>query len=314
MFMRRALLLIVLLAGVPAAAQLRLEVEPDHGTVGDALTVRLTIQAEAGREPARAKLGPDLGKFTVLEESWSPLAPEDGEGWVWAATVAAYETGDLEFPSLRVAPASGNGEGWASESVTIEIASVIDEDENAAGEPELADLKDPASLAPDFAPVWLAAVLFAIFVALSALGWWLYRRYAARLAAAPAVEDPFARTPPHEWAFGALRELLDQRSDYSTDRFYARLSWILKRYLGGRYRIDLLEHTTDEARPLLEQAGTPGTAVAKIRSVLNECDAVKFARHRPTEGERKDVVERVYGIVDQTKPVEVAGEASQGAA
>ena len=74
MFMRRALLLIVLLAGVPAAAQLRLEVEPDRGTVGDALTVRLTIQAEAGREPARAKLGPDLGKFTVLEESWSPLS------------------------------------------------------------------------------------------------------------------------------------------------------------------------------------------------------------------------------------------------
>ena len=35
------------------------------------------------------------------------------------------------------------GEGWASESVTIEIFSVIDEDEDTAGEPELADLKEP---------------------------------------------------------------------------------------------------------------------------------------------------------------------------
>ena len=89
---------------------------------------------------------------------------------------------------------------------------------------------------------------------------------------------------------------------------------ILKRYLGGRYRIDLLERTSDEAPALLEQSGTPATALAKIRSVLNECDAVKFAKYRPTESERKDVVDRVYGIVDQTKPVEAAGEPSQGAA
>ncbi len=55
---------------------------------------------------------------------------------------------------------------------------------------------------------------------------------------------------------------------------------------------------------MLEQAGAPGTALARITPVLGDCDAVKFAKYEPTDAERKEIVERVYGIVDQTKPVE----------
>jgi len=314
MLLRQAILGWLLLAGLPLAAQVHLEIEPSSGTVGDPLAVQLTIETAEGEQPDLAKLGPELGKFTVLDETWAPLASDEGDGWVWSATVAAYETGQLEFPALRVGPASTAGEGWSSEPVIVEIVSVLDEEATDESEPEIADLKAPASLAPDLAPLWLAAILLGVFVALTGLGWWLYRRYAARLAAAPAIDDPFARTPPHEWAFEALRDLLDHRADYLTDRFYARLSWILKRYLGGRYRLDLLEHTTDEAPPMLEQAGAPGTVVARIRSVLSDCDAVKFAKHEPVENERRDVVDRVYGIVDQTKPVERVPEQDQGSA
>ena len=95
------------------------------------------------------------------------------------------------------------------------------------------------------------------------------------------------------------------------DRFYERLAWILKRYLGGRYRADLLELTTDEVRPSLEQAGTPGAALTRITPVLSDCDAVKFAKHVPTDTERKDVVERVYSIIDQTKPLERPAESDE---
>jgi hypothetical protein len=42
---------------------------------------------------------------------------------------------------------------------------------------------------------------------------------------------------------------------------------------------------------------------------------VKFAKYRPSEAERKAIVERVYGIIDQTKPVErVADEEDQAGA
>ena len=308
------LLVVTMLAALPAWGQARVEIEPSSATVGDPLTVRMTIEATDGIEPVREKLGPQLGPFTVLDERWSAATGEEASGWSWTATVAAYRTGELEFPALSVA-SSGGGEGWQTEALQVDVVSVLEDGGSEAEEaPEIADLKAPASIAPNFAPLWLAGGLLGLLLAVTALAWWLHRRYAARLAAAPAVEDPFARTPPHEWAFAALQELLEERGALATDRFYARLSWILKRYLGARYRVDLLEHTSDEVCPLLEQAVAPGAAVARVNAVLADCDAVKFAKYDPGESERKDIVERVYRIVDRTKPAEPRPEVQRGAA
>ena len=120
----------------------------------------------------------------------------------------------------------------------------------------------------------------------------------------PMVDDPFARTPPHEWAFAELQNLLSERlaEQGELERFYAQLAWILKRYLGGRYRVDLLEQTTDEVRPALDQAGIPSAASPRVGSILAECDRVKFAKAFPSDSERKQIVERVYAVIDQTKP------------
>ena len=78
---------------------------------------------------------------------------------------------------------------------------------------------------------------------------------------------------------------------------YDELARILKTYLGGRYRIDLLERTTLEAVPELREAGTPDRAIAAVRQVLEECDLVKFAGRRPEVSAWRPVVEKVYEIV-----------------
>ena len=304
-----ALLLLATLAAGSARAEVTLRIEPDRATIGDPISVRLTIESAEDNPPEREKLGPELGPFTVLDEQWSGQATDDGRHlWSWTATIAAYETGKHEFPALTIAAASSQPPPWETEAVEIDVVSVLEETESETGEVEIADLKGPASVAANLTPLWLAGSALVVLLAVAALLWWLNRRYAARLAAVPAVEDPFARIPPHEWAFAQLRKLLDEEGRSSGDRFYERLAWILKRYLGGRYRADLLELTTDEVRPSLEQAGTPATALTRIVPVLGDCDAVKFAKYRHTEAERKEIVERVYGLIDQTKPVERPAE------
>ncbi|NIL99496.1 MAG: hypothetical protein GTN89_00715 [Acidobacteria bacterium] len=300
----RISLLLALAAGV-ATGSVTVSVEPETVTIGDPLTLRVAIEGVQSNPPLREKLGPQLGPFTVLEEQWTEQAgDEDRRVWVWSATLAVYETGEQLFPGLTLAASSADAPGWKVDGFSIDVRSVLDDAETESGEIDIADLKGPASLAPNLLPVWLAAMVLVVLLAVASLLWWLNRRYASRLAAVPAIEDPFARIAPHEWAFAQLRKLLDEQSTGSVDSFYERLAWILKRYLGGRYRADLLELTTDEVRPVLEQAGTPSTALARITPLLGDCDAVKFAKYEPSDAERKEIVERVYGIVDQTKPVE----------
>jgi hypothetical protein len=119
--------------------------------------------------------------------------------------------------------------------------------------------------------------------------------------------------PPHEWVYEELRQLLQRRipEQGQVDLFYSELSRILKRYLGGRYRLDLMEHTTDEIAPLLEQVGAHERALAGVARVLGECDRVKFAKERPEAEAWRRAVEAVYEIVDETKPREIREESSE---
>jgi hypothetical protein len=134
--------------------------------------------------------------------------------------------------------------------------------------------------------------------------WWLHRRYAARLAAVPAPADPFHRTPPHEWVYAELQRLLEQRlaEQGEVERFFAELAQVMKTYLGGRFRIELLEQTTKEVPRRLQQAGAAEEAIGAIVELLDGCDRVKFARERPASESCRSAIESAYGIVDATKP------------
>ena len=119
--------------------------------------------------------------------------------------------------------------------------------------------------------------------------------------------------PPHEWIYKELGRLLERRipEQGQVDLFYGELSRILKQYLGGRFRLDLLEHTTDEIAPLLEQVGALERPVSTAGRILDECDRVKFARERPGPEAWRAVVEAVYEIVDETKPTETRIESGE---
>jgi hypothetical protein len=156
--------------------------------------------------------------------------------------------------------------------------------------------------------LWTALVVVAALLLGAAVLWWLHRRYGSRLAAVTAPDDPFHRTPPHVWVYAELQRLLDRRlpEQNRIEQFYGELSWILKRYLTGRYRVELMECTSSEVPAELRRAGAAEAAIDEVRRLLADCDGVKFARQMPVSNAWRDAVERVYRIVDTTKPAEVA--------
>jgi len=293
-----------------AADQPRLEVHvgATEATVGDPieLTLDVHLPPDTGLDPPA--LEGALDPFTVLSGEWSgPRAEGGGTQWSWRGTIAAYETGALQVPAITLSVAGPEGtSSVASAPVDVTIESVLEGTADGDADAELADLKPPAGIAADYRPLVAALGILAALFAVAGIVWWLHRRFAARLAAVPAPPDPFHRLPPHVWIYAELQRLLERRlpEQGQIDLFYEELARILKRYLSGRYRVDLIERTTGELPDLLRQAGAPAAAIRDVDAVLQECDGVKFARVRPDVPACRGEVERVYRVVDTTKPAE----------
>lgn len=308
------------LASPAAPGAATLEVTPTTARIGDALAARLVLELPAGARIDPPALQTRFGPFSVLSGNWTGPEPA-GElsRWTWNGTLAAYETGSLEIPAVAIeVPGAGGAATLRTEPITVAIESILPLE--AAGESsssaDLADLKNPATVAPDYGALRKAAYLLAALLAAAAVAWWLHRRYAAKLAAVPVPEDPFRRVAPHQWAYEELQRLLERKLPEAgeVELFFSELARILKRYLGGRYRMDLMEQTTEDVGPLLAQAGAPASAVSDVRAFLTRCDLVKFAKAPVDAGACRSALDETYRLVDRTKPAEATAATQAGAA
>ena len=293
------------------AASARLEVEPATAHVGDPLKARLTVDPGPGGSVDVSPLAAEWGKAQVLAGAWEPAASGTTTR-TWSGSIALYETGKLTIPPITI-PIGGTPPATVS---TAEVAVTIEESVPATAKPaDLADLKPPASIPPDWRPLRLALAALAGLVAIAGVAWWLWRRYAARLAAVGAPVDPFRQLPPHVWVYEELQRLLARRlaEEGKIGLFYDELSHIMKQYLEGRYRIDLLERTTTEVPAALKLAGAPPDAALLARGLLEGSDRVKFARESAGPAECRAAIEEAYRLVDLTKPVDIPEPAAPAA-
>ena len=315
-------LLVAATGGVRSAEpQLQLELSAQEATVGDRLQATLRVQLPADASLETGSIGPQLGSFAVFAEQWSgPTREGDQRLWSWSGSLVSFRTGEFVVPPVRLEYllADGRTESVESSAVDVVVRSVLDPQEPDTDEiPELADLKPPASLEPDYSGLWLLAALLIAVAGVTGLAWWLQRRYAAKRVEEESSPEQFQSVPPHVWACEALQALLDrhlvEQGDF--DSYFAELSRIVKFYLGGRYSVDLMEHTSSEVPALLQQALTPEPTIEETAGLLGLADRVKFASERPAPEICRDAVDSVYEIVKATRPRdEPEAQDEQGAA
>lgn len=301
-----ALTLFLALTSVAAAPGIAIRVEPERVAVGDpiSLTVTLSLPSDTEFDPPPGLN--TLGPFEVVESVWTPPGESTGDvyEWTWQATLRIFRTGEHSIPPLSFSYGVGGEQRLELSSTRVTVTSVVDPDEWDAGAPDRADLKQPVSIAPDYTALWVAAAVLLLLLLVALLVWYLQRRYAGNFTAVATPSDPFQRMPPHEWVYQEIQRLLERRLPETgqVDLFYAELSRIAKWYVTGRFRVDLMERTTAEVRPTLVRAGAPEEALGPLLALLQDADQVKFARSRPGSDAWKGSVERVYTLVDRTRP------------
>ena len=315
--MRRLALVLFLaaLARTASAATATLSLTPAKAKLGDPLAVRLTVEPAAGESVDTSPLPSAWGEAQVIGGGWEPAAA-GSTARVWTGTLGVYKLGETTVPAVSVPILAGSERRSAETSpVTVTIEGTLPP--QATPPPEIADLKPPASIPADFSAVRAAAAAFLAMLVVALASWWIWRRYAARLAAVAAPADPFRKLPPHVWVYEELQRLLARRlaEEGRIGEFYDALTHIVKQYLEGRYRVDLLERTTSEVPAALKAAGASGDAGALARALLESGDRVKFARVEAQAADCRAAVEEAYRLVDMTKPVESpAAPAAAGAA
>jgi hypothetical protein len=87
------------------------------------------------------------------------------------------------------------------------------------------------------------------------------------------------------------------------------VSEIIRQYLGLRFQLPSTRQTTEEF--LRKMEADPYSPLAShrdlLRSFLEACDLVKFAKYQPRQAELEEVQDRAMTFVMATKPVEGQG-------
>ncbi|NCO33047.1 MAG: DUF4381 family protein [Armatimonadetes bacterium] len=288
--------------GVPAPLQhppsaegvtLRTSIGKTRVTIGDPIRYTLTVEADPGVNIVLPNLGANLGAFEIRDYDVQRSKVGKQQRWTAIFTVATYDTGKFNIPSVEVAyEANGKVGSLASQPVEVTVESV-----KPGEQADIRDIKPPAMVkltAWDFR--WLIATVVAVLAVVIALWWFLHRRN--REATAPfALSEP--PVPTDREALNALSDL--ERSDLlaagKVKEFYTQLSEILRRYIERQFEIPALESTTREVMANMGQSDFDAEEVILVEALLNMSDLVKFAKLVPPPERGAQNIEKVRRLV-----------------
>jgi len=157
---------------------------------------------------------------------------------------------------------------------------------------QLADIRPPYFYLHSWLWLWIVLAII-IAIGITILLWLIFRPQRV-LSAKNAYELTLERL---EKARALLRE--DNAMPYAVS-----VSETIRSYLGQRFQSPSTRRTTEEFLRLMEADRTTPLAEHRdqLRSFLQSCDLVKFARYQPTLAELEEVHERATSFVLATKP------------
>ncbi len=306
----------------PNAPTVGVSLDRSEAHVGDRLTLTVSAVAKAGvAVTLPQKL--ELGKLELLDRNDGERLGRDlGDGrrsHRFVLGVAAYETGELEVPSLEVSYLTPTGEVHtvATDPVSVSIKPLVAADEpHPDAQPERptrsAFVEDQRVIR---ALKWSGAIAGGL-VALALVVFFIRRALKRRLPEAALAALAAPARPPEEVAMERLTALR-AAGNYGVDGyrpFYFALAEIVRAYLGARYGFDSIELTTTELLDeLTRRAPHLTTDGGEVPRFLADTDLVKFAKAGSTEGGATLALDAAQAIVLSTAaPLEQVAQSISG--
>jgi hypothetical protein len=217
--------------------------------------------------------------------------------------LAAFRPGEVRPPPLRVRVS-----GARDAVLTVRPPSVVIESVLPADSPvELRPLGSPLQASAG-APTWIwAALLAAAFVALTVLTMALVRLpvlHVPPLAVAAPIEAP-GEAARRELDAIAGAGLLEQGE---LKEYYGRIASCLRAYLAYRFEVPARAMTAEELDGRLEALRVDRWPTRLAANLLEQCQAVQFARYEPARERAEADLATAYEVVELTATSENAAQ------
>lgn len=266
--------------------------------VGDLVKYTISVNSQTNIAVAMPDFAENLAPMgSLLIHDWDNLPEEKLPGGrvVKKQTyeLETYLTGVYEIPPAKVDfVINGNTNTLYSSALCVEVVSIAKEGEmndirDVKGVVELL-LKEKNRTKVIIVLASLAAVALVLLLCL---------RKKKEKAAPPPV-------PAHIKALAALHKLTEsdlwEKGLYK--EYFSRLSDILRVYIEDRFQLRAPEQTTEEFLAILRQ--DPEFTYEQremLRSFLNECDMIKFAKGETSLELAQSAIEDIEKFIEQTK-------------
>ena len=232
-----------------------------------------------------------------LDEGWEiDLEKSQGD----SLFVIPLRSGQTRLPSFVLLDEKGQAVG-RTQSVPLEVQSVLSQEEKQAW----GDAVGPIPPLGVQFPVWLMVVSVLILIGLLSALIYVWRKRKKRDLSTP-VDAPVDTRTEDEVARDELTALVKQqlleKSRYK--EYYFKLSDILKKYIGSRYRFLAREATAVEILFILKNDLVLDSHVlSDLEQIFTCLDQVKFSDYIPQVHEGDQVLERVRTWVMKTQRV-----------
>ena len=276
-------------------------IDRDSVTVGDVVRLTVRVRAPLGATINFPAAVDSLGPVQSLEP---PIVRDGADSASGADRVATYRlvpwdvgTQPIRLGDVMVQTDHGDRR-IALTLPSLFVRSVLPKD-TALRVPKparpLLEIRAPT-------PWWWLALVALAAVALALLVWWLFRRSRRTVVSPP---DPYRDATA---AFAGV-ERLHLVEAGEPGRHAALMTDVLRRYLADRIDGVSLAQTTAEL--LAAARGTPTVSVGAMRGLLQEVDAVKFARAPISPDRAREIGEEARTIVreEHTRAAEIASAA-----
>lgn len=281
-------------------------IAPAEPAIGDRLRLEIEVRAEPDVEVLMPSFGEALDRFRVV--SFAPSEEVDAQGYTLSRQTYSLEvarSGPQSIPPLLVefvdrrpghppAPEDQDAYEVLTERIDFEVSSLLPEDAALELRPALGPLPPRPSQGTLPWPGLLAGALLLAAVAPFALR---------------ALRDQLAerrRLSAYQVARGELDALLygERPAPANMDRFFVRLSGVIRRYLEDRFGLRSPELTTEEF--IQELARSPDLFAQHrdlLATFLERADLVKFANYVPDETGVRESIEAAQRFLEETREV-----------
>jgi hypothetical protein len=279
-------------------------------TIGDRILYTLIVTADQKVALEPVALGSNLGAFEVKDyKIHDPKKTREGR----VANKSEYQittftTGEYVIPPIIInyTDPGGDKKEIKSEPLFILVKSV---GASEGDKEDIRGLKPPLEIKGGYRAY---LIILPVLAALAA-GGFLYYRQRAKGLALPRIPEELQR-PTWEVALAELDSLgeSDLLTRKQIKRYFIILSDIIRKYLERRYKISVLDRTTEEIRGEMKKLKLEQGPTQMISGLLFFCDLVKFAKYVPSAEKIEGSLSQAYSIVDLTKQKEVKEEALVG--